>query len=413
MSERTAKQWVLLAAGSRGWINYRHQADVCHAYQMVHQHGIPDEQVVVMMYDDIANNEENPNPGEIINKPNGTNVYPGVLKDYTGDDVSASNFLAVLCGDEAAVNKQNTGAKKVLKSNENDVIFVFLSDHGNKGIFAFPRGYLYASDLMATIKEMAERQQFSKMVIYIESCCSGSMIEHLPQNMQVYGVSASSPSQSHCACFYDEERFTFLAGEFTACWLFHCHTSDFTRTTLQDQFVHLREMITQSTPYQYGNNELSKMFLCTFLGSSSQTADSKPTESFTLTHLTPSCEVPLIILKNKIQRETDPERREALQRDYHKKIQTRAKIERTMQDIAKLASPEVGTMPLKDRNPLTGLNNMKDVAEHFRLTFSEWCEEQDDGFVLSCMHVFATLLESGVEVARIKEAVSYVNSSEH
>uniref|UniRef100_A0A8B9HRE9 Legumain n=1 Tax=Astyanax mexicanus TaxID=7994 RepID=A0A8B9HRE9_ASTMX len=85
MSERTAKQWVLLAAGSRGWINYRHQADVCHAYQMVHQHGIPDEQVVVMMYDDIANNEENPNPGEIINKPNGTNVYPGVLKDYTGD----------------------------------------------------------------------------------------------------------------------------------------------------------------------------------------------------------------------------------------------------------------------------------------------------------------------------------------
>ncbi|KAG9267233.1 legumain-like isoform X1 [Astyanax mexicanus] len=172
-------------------------------------------------------------------------------------------------------------------------------------------------------------------------------------------------------------------------------------------------MITQSTPYQYGNNELSKMFLCTFLGSSSQTADSDPTESFTLTHLTPSCEVPLIILKNKIQRETDPERREALQRDYHKKIQTRAKIERTMQDIAKLASPEVGTMPLKDRNPLTGLHNMKDVAEHFRLTFSEWCEEQDDGFVLSCMHVFATLLESGVEVARIKEAVSYVNSSEH
>ncbi|KAG9267232.1 legumain-like [Astyanax mexicanus] len=93
MSERTAKQWVLLAAGSRGWINYRHQADVCHAYQMVHQHGIPDEQVVVMMYDDIANNEENPNPGEIINKPNGTNVYPGVLKDYTGDVCVLSNCL--------------------------------------------------------------------------------------------------------------------------------------------------------------------------------------------------------------------------------------------------------------------------------------------------------------------------------
>ena len=26
--------WALLAAGSSGWDNYRHQADVCHAYQV-------------------------------------------------------------------------------------------------------------------------------------------------------------------------------------------------------------------------------------------------------------------------------------------------------------------------------------------------------------------------------------------
>lgn len=34
------------------------QADVCHAYQIVHKNGIPDEQIVVMMYDDLAQNEE-------------------------------------------------------------------------------------------------------------------------------------------------------------------------------------------------------------------------------------------------------------------------------------------------------------------------------------------------------------------
>ena len=34
------------------------QADVCHAYQVIHSHGIPDEQIVVMMYDDIANNPQ-------------------------------------------------------------------------------------------------------------------------------------------------------------------------------------------------------------------------------------------------------------------------------------------------------------------------------------------------------------------
>uniref|UniRef100_A0A672N719 Legumain n=1 Tax=Sinocyclocheilus grahami TaxID=75366 RepID=A0A672N719_SINGR len=85
MGEANGKQWVMLVAGSKTWKNYRHQADVCHGYQIVHQNGIPDEQIVVMMYDDIAYNKKNPYPGNIINKPNGPNVYPGVPKDYTGE----------------------------------------------------------------------------------------------------------------------------------------------------------------------------------------------------------------------------------------------------------------------------------------------------------------------------------------
>ena len=51
---------VVLVAGSNGYYNYRHQADVCHSYQVVHKHGIPDERIIVMMYDDIAMNKENP-----------------------------------------------------------------------------------------------------------------------------------------------------------------------------------------------------------------------------------------------------------------------------------------------------------------------------------------------------------------
>ena len=39
---------------------------MCHAYQIVHKHGIPDENIIVMMYDDIANNKENPEKGQVI-----------------------------------------------------------------------------------------------------------------------------------------------------------------------------------------------------------------------------------------------------------------------------------------------------------------------------------------------------------
>ena len=34
------------------------QADVCHAYQIFHARGIPDDHIIVMMFNDIAYNEK-------------------------------------------------------------------------------------------------------------------------------------------------------------------------------------------------------------------------------------------------------------------------------------------------------------------------------------------------------------------
>jgi legumain len=54
----TGQNWAVLVAGSNGYYNYRHQSDVCHAYQILHKNGIPDSNIVVMMYNDIADNVE-------------------------------------------------------------------------------------------------------------------------------------------------------------------------------------------------------------------------------------------------------------------------------------------------------------------------------------------------------------------
>lgn len=56
------------------------QADVCHAYQILKRGGLKEENIVVFMYDDIANNPLNPRKGVIINHPNGEDVYAGVPK---------------------------------------------------------------------------------------------------------------------------------------------------------------------------------------------------------------------------------------------------------------------------------------------------------------------------------------------
>lgn len=61
--------WALLAAGSNGWYNYRHQADVFHAYQVLLAGGYRRDHIVVMAADDIAQDAENPMPGKVFNAP--------------------------------------------------------------------------------------------------------------------------------------------------------------------------------------------------------------------------------------------------------------------------------------------------------------------------------------------------------
>ena len=84
---------------SNGYGNYRHQADACHAYQIAKKKGIPEKQIILFMYDDIAHSQENPIPGKVFNQPDGVDVYKGCKASYTGSDVSAAKFLAVLTGE--------------------------------------------------------------------------------------------------------------------------------------------------------------------------------------------------------------------------------------------------------------------------------------------------------------------------
>lgn len=103
-----ADNWAVLVAGSSGYFNYRHQADLCHAYKVLIQHGLHPEHVVTMLFDDVAHAEDNPFPGELFNRPDGEDVYKGCGKDYVGEDVTPENFIAVLTGDSARVRPHLT-----------------------------------------------------------------------------------------------------------------------------------------------------------------------------------------------------------------------------------------------------------------------------------------------------------------
>ena len=87
-----SEKWAVLVAGSKTYSNYRHQADVYHAYHSLISKGFDKNYIITFAYDDIANNPSNPFKGKVFNKPSyanqGQDVYEGIVIDYSGNDVT-------------------------------------------------------------------------------------------------------------------------------------------------------------------------------------------------------------------------------------------------------------------------------------------------------------------------------------
>merc|ERR1712002_953473 len=254
--------WVVLVAGSNGWYNYRHQADVCHAYQIVHAHGVPDDHIIVMMYDDIAYNKENPTPGKVINRPGGPDVYQGVPHDYTCNNVNPEAFLKVLQGEKVAGT-----SGKTLKSGPKDNIFVYFADHGAKGLVAFGEEVLKASDLNKAIRKMHREKKYNKMVFYVEACESGSMFKGLlSDKISVFATTASNATTSSYACYYDPLRKTFLGDVYSIKWLEDSDATNIEKETLEEQYKRVKRETNTSTVCQFGDMSISKMTVGSFQG---------------------------------------------------------------------------------------------------------------------------------------------------
>ncbi|KZV37220.1 Gamma vacuolar processing enzyme [Dorcoceras hygrometricum] len=276
-------KWAVLIAGSNGYFNYRHQADVCHAYQILKRGGLKDENIIVFMYDDIANNTENPRPGVIINSPHGKDVYEGVPKDYVGDAVTAENFLSVILGNKTAVKG---GSGKVVDSSPNDHIFIYYTDHGGPGVLEMPSGpALFANDLVDVLKKKHASGTYQSLVFYLEACESGSIFEGLlPEGLNIYATTASNANESSYATYCPgmspsppPEYETCLGDLYSVAWMEDSDKHDPRNETLEKQYLRVksRAAAKKSSPYvshvmQYGDvDQFSEGTLSVYLGSNS------------------------------------------------------------------------------------------------------------------------------------------------
>lgn len=253
----SAANWAVLAAGSKTYENYRHQADLCGAYHLLRSKGFAPEKIIAMAYDDIAKNEENPFPGQIFNEPDGDDVYAGCELDYTGSAVTAANFANVLLG-----NGTSSGNGRVLESTEDDNVFLFYVDHGAPGIIQFPGDdVMHTQEFQTVLTQMHSKKMFGKLVVYMEACESGSMLEGLPTNLGIYGVTAVGPDVPSLGTYCGAEAQvngtslgTCLGDLFAVRWMKFIEEGDGS-ATMQKFFSSVADDVASYAALHYGHEE--------------------------------------------------------------------------------------------------------------------------------------------------------------
>jgi len=399
------KLWALLVAGSNEWYNYRHQADVYHAYQVLHRHGIPDENIVVMHYDDLANNAQNPTKGIVINHPDGDDVYKNVPKDYVKDQVTPENFLNVLLGNEKAM--QGKGSGKVIKSGPNDHVFINFVDHGATGILAFPRGELTVQELSNALKQLNKDKKYGKLVLYIEACESGSMFRNvLPENMNIFATTASDYNESSYACYYDSKRNTYLGDWYSVNWMEDSDSKDIEKETLQDQFVQVKKTTNTSHVQEYGDKKMGSIVVGEFQGEKPAMVPILPKVPYK--RGSPSWEVPLDILYKKLELAKGEDEKQMHLQSIDDMLAKRNYLESIVGKIVR----RVAIAP-EHQERLTSSRPQKltQLDCHTKLVhaFSRYCFDLGQNtYALKYAYILANICEDGLEAEDVLKTIRQV-----
>jgi legumain len=258
--------WAVLVAGSAGYGNYRHQADVCHAYQLVKKAGVKPEHIITLAVDDIANNEENPFPGVMYNKPTpegtpGVDVYDGCAIDYSGKEVTPETFVKVLTGDSTGL-KGNNGTAKVLASTDKSRVFVNFVDHGGVNLIGFPESTMHAKELIGALQKMSDTQMYKELVFYLEACESGSMFKTLPDDIHIYATSAANAKESSWGTYcppddkVDGKSLNSCLGDLYSVKWMEDSDDSIGDETLAEQFTRVKTQTSKSHVTEFGDTSL-------------------------------------------------------------------------------------------------------------------------------------------------------------
>lgn len=203
---------ALLVASSSGWSNYRHQADVLAMYQLLKEHGYSDDNIILIIADDIAKNQYNPEPEVIRITSGGENLYKDVEIDYNLKDISGDDFCNILSG------QATSETPKVISGDEGTNLFVFWSGHGIPGALCWDETAMgiTGDKMRSALTKLYHSNGYRKLAMFIETCYSGSVLEECTGLPGMIFYTAANPNETSKADVFNTDLEIWMSNRFTS-----------------------------------------------------------------------------------------------------------------------------------------------------------------------------------------------------
>ena len=187
------ENFAVIVSTSKYYYNYRHTANAVGIYKYLKEvGGIPDQNIVLMLSDDLQCDARNPLPGKMFLADGPTysssevirnfstaksvdDIFHNVDVDYKGNDVTAENFLRVLTGNHLPGESNSRKLPSHSKSN----VLIYMAGHGGDGFIKFnDEEEVMKEELALALGEMRTLGRYHELLFIIDSCQSFTLCDN-------------------------------------------------------------------------------------------------------------------------------------------------------------------------------------------------------------------------------------------
>lgn len=224
-SNHTSNHAVIVSS-SRFWFNYRHVVNALAIYDLVKKNGIPDDNIVLMLADDIPSNPRNPLKNQMYYDASHTyNLMDNSARiDYRGDDVTVDNLRKVLLG---------KGHGRVLHTDEHSNVLLYWTGHGGDSFFKFQDVEEVTS---ADIARLVEDMPFQSLLFLADTCQAFTLGNDITAD-NVYMIGSSMKGENSYAHHSDQDLGLSVIERYTFQFMEHLRKNRMANLNLQQAMI--------------------------------------------------------------------------------------------------------------------------------------------------------------------------------